>query len=152
MNLPEHSAHASSVAHYHNNVAGRGEREFSQSTMARELTFLRSICHGNAVNAGWYTDLETGEYKQLNVGERCMLIVTEVAEAFEGHRKNLMDDHLPSRRMIEVELADAIIRIMDFCGAEDLDIAGAIIDKVQYNLKRADHKIENRKGVNGKKC
>lgn len=53
--------------------------------------------------------------------ERCLfetiqLISTEVAEATEGERKNLMDDHLPHRRMGEVELADALIRTLDLCG------------------------------------
>lgn len=80
-----------------------------------------------------------------------MLIVTEIAEAKEGFRKNLMDEHLPNRPSIEVELADAIIRIADLAGALDLDLAGAIVDKIEYNANRADHKIENRKLENGKK-
>jgi hypothetical protein len=32
-----------------------------------------------------------------------------------------------------------------------LDLAGAVIDKLAYNKTRPDHKIENRKAVNGKK-
>ena len=50
--------------------------------------------------------------------DRCLfeclqLISTEIAEATEGCRKDLMDDHLPHRKMEEVELADAAIRAMD---------------------------------------
>ena len=37
-----------------------------------------------------------------------MLIVSEIAEAMEGERKDLMDDKLPHRKMAEVELADAL--------------------------------------------
>jgi hypothetical protein len=53
--------------------------------------------------------------------------------------------------MIEVELADAVIRIADLAGALGLDLAGALIDKLAYNAKRPDHKVENRKAENGKK-
>lgn len=113
---------------------------------------LVKICHGDAVKAGWYTDIHTGEPKKLNVGERMALIHSEISEAFEAYRKNLMDDHLPDRKGIEVELADAVIRICDFAGAENLDLAGAIMSKLQYNRNRADHKIENRKLPNGKIC
>ncbi len=80
-----------------------------------------------------------------------MLIVSEVAEAMEGHRKNLMDDKLPHRSMLEVELADVLIRIGDLAGALKLDIAGAVIEKMNFNSNRPDHKIENRLKDGGKK-
>lgn len=114
------------------------------------ISELQQTCHGNAVAAGWYTDLLTGQPKQLNKGERLMLIVSEIAEAMEGIRKNLMDDKLPHRPMVEVELADAIIRIMDFAGSENMDLEGAILEKLEYNKKRADHQPENRLLVGGK--
>lgn len=79
-----------------------------------------------------------------------MLIVSEIAEAMEGHRKGLMDDKLPHRKMIEVELADAVIRICDLCGALGLDLQGAIEEKLAYNKERPDHKIENRLKPGGK--
>lgn len=80
-----------------------------------------------------------------------MLIVTEIAEATEGYRKGLMDDHLKNRLMIEVELADAIIRILDLAGYMKLDIGGALDEKLAYNKQRADHNMENRKKPDGKK-
>ena len=79
------------------------------------------------------------------------LIHSEISEAMEGHRKNLMDDKLPHRSMLEVELADAVIRICDMCGGLGLDLEGAIYEKLEYNKNRADHKIENRLSENGKK-
>ncbi len=45
-----------------------------------------------------------------------MLVVSELVEAMEGERKDLMDDKLPHRKMAEVEMADAAIRILDFMG------------------------------------
>jgi hypothetical protein len=78
------------------------------------------------------------------------LIHSEVSEALEGDRKNLMDDHLPHRPMVEVELADTIIRIMDAAGSRGYDVAGAMAEKLVYNGKRADHKKENRAKEGGK--
>lgn len=102
-------------------------------------------------NEKWWHDLETGEPLNRNVGEMLMLMVSELAEAMEGDRKNLMDDHLPHRQMVEVELADALIRILDFAAGKGLDIGGAFVEKMAYNAKREDHKRENRLAPNGKK-
>lgn len=77
--------------------------------------------------------------------------VSEVAEAMEGARKDLMDDHLPNRKMEEVELTDAVIRILDYAGGFNLDLQGAFEEKMAYNKTRADHSIESRKAANGKK-
>jgi len=48
--------------------------------------------------------------------EGCMLVISEIAEAMEGHRKGLMDDKLPEYPMFHVELADAMIRLLDASG------------------------------------
>lgn len=112
---------------------------------------LVNICFGLAKAAGWHNDLTTGEPIKHNLPTRLMLIVTEIAEAMEGHRKNLNDDHLPNRKMVEVELADAVIRICDLAGSEGYDLGGAIAEKLKYNQNRADHKPENRIKENGKK-
>ena len=122
------------------------------------LLVLQDTCYGLAKNAGWWKDLETAvdvrEWPKVHldnwVSAKLMLIVTEVAEAMEGHRKGLMDDKLPHRGMLEVELADAVIRIMDLAGGLHLDVAGAIVEKLVYNMTREDHKIENRKAAGGK--
>ena len=85
-----------------------------------------------------------------HIGELLALVHAEISEALEGHRKRLMDDHLPHRPMIEVELADAVIRIADLAGYLDLDLGGAIIEKLEYNRTRADHKLANRAMAGGK--
>lgn len=117
------------------------------------LEQLQGICHGLASKSGWWTNLKTGEpmtRAEVNVGEKLMLIVSEVSEAMEGDRKDLMDDKLPHRKMIEVELADALIRILDLAGFLQLDIASATIEKLAFNQQRADHKPENRLAAGGK--
>lgn len=54
--------------------------------------------------------------------------------------------------MAEVELADAVIRIFDLAGACGYQIGDAIMEKLEYNRHRADHKRENRAKDGGKKA
>ena len=121
------------------------------SIISQGLTYAVAECHQRAVDGGWWTDLTTGERKECNKGELLCLIHSEISEAMEGERKNLMDDKLPHRKMAEVELADALIRIFDYAGAYNYDLAAAVIEKLEYNAKRDDHKIENRIKSDGKK-
>lgn len=76
----------------------------------------------HAANQKWWHDLTTGEPIDRNTDEMLMLVVSELAEAMEGHRKSLMDDKLPHRRMAEVEVADALIRLLDIAGAYEFDL------------------------------
>lgn len=123
-----------------------------QMTLAQAGDELTAVCFGASYNAGWWTNLHTGEdlREANNVPEKLMLIVSEIAEAMEGHRKSLRDDKLPHRPMIEVELADAVIRIFDLAGAKGYDVSGAIVEKLQFNAQRPDHKPENRLADGGK--
>lgn len=122
-----------------------GVPDFSpEEILSVGLETLCGVTHAASLNAGWYTNPATGERLERNVPEMLMLIVSEIAEGMEGYRKGLMDDHLPDRLSVEVELADAVIRIGDLCGFLGLDLAGAVIEKMAYNAKREDHKLENR--------
>jgi NTP pyrophosphatase (non-canonical NTP hydrolase) len=113
---------------------------------------LNNLCDlVHHANEKWWRHLDTGEPIQRNVGELLMLTVSELAEAMEGHRKNLQDDKLPNRKMFEVELADAIIRIFDIAGGLDLDLGGAFVEKMDYNSTRHDHTVKARRAANGKK-
>lgn len=114
-----------------------------------DLNGYAEECHEN--NKLWWVDIDTGLPKERNVGELLMLATSELAEAMEGHRKNLMDDKLPHRTMFEVELADCLIRIFDMAGGFNLDLEGAYREKTEYNRNRQDHKVETRQADGGKK-
>lgn len=73
---------------------------------------------------------------EVNVAEKICLMHSELSEAMEGARKDLMDDHLPNCKQIEVELADTVIRILDFCGRFDIPLGELITAKMLYNLNR----------------
>jgi NTP pyrophosphatase (non-canonical NTP hydrolase) len=117
--------------------------------MKEEINKIAEEIHTN--NKKWWIDLQTGEPLKRNVGEMLCLAHSEISEALEGHRKDLMDDHLPHRKQIEVELADAVIRLFDTAVGLGLDIGGAMEEKCEYNKRREDHKIENRLKEGGKK-
>lgn len=116
---------------------------------AAMLNDMSHHIHHVNVKAGWWNDSKP-EIDKYIIGTKLALVHSEVSEATEGFRKGIMDDHLPTRPMVEVELADAFIRIFDLAGKLNLDLGGAVIEKLAYNMKRQDHKIENREAPGGK--
>ena len=99
---------------------------------------LANFIHLTAVEKGWWD-------RERNELELIMLVITELSEAVEAVRHhNPPDDKIPHYTGLEAELADAVIRIMDMGAKLEIDIAGALIDKIVYNLGR-DHKHGGKK-------
>jgi len=84
------------------------------------LNELATRCH--KANEKWWMDLETGKLIVRDRSELIALIISELSEALEGERKGLMDDHLTYRKMAEVEMADALIRLLDYAGGFGVDL------------------------------
>ena len=97
--------------------------------------------------AGWWDQADN----PLVVPTKIALVHSELSEALEAHRKDLMDDKLPHHPGIAVELADAVIRILDLCGHLDIKLGSILAEKAKFNATRADHKPENRQVKGGKK-
>jgi NTP pyrophosphatase (non-canonical NTP hydrolase) len=93
-----------------------------QTTKGRSLNELAQLCHSIAKEKGFWE-------KERNIGEALMLIVTELAEAMEAHRKQ--DD-----ANFKEELADSFIRLLDLCGGLGIDIEEEIYQKSIKNKNR----------------
>lgn len=94
------------------------------------ISEIQEKVHKTAVAHGWWDG-------PRSVGEVLMLMVTEIAEAMEAYRAgNPESDKIPGYSKLEEELADVIIRLLDFAGGEGLDIDGAVMAKMAYNETR----------------
>ncbi len=110
--------------------------------MKETINKLAQEIHQNATEKGWHS--EPREF-----GTVMMLCACELAEAMEEYRNGEKPGEIyyidGKPEGIDVELADCIIRILDYCCDADIDIGKAIEIKNKYNKTRS-----YRHG--GKKC
>jgi len=117
---------AESEAERLNDLVGTGEG----INFVEVFNDLAKNIHRNAVDKGFWD-------KERNDGELLMLTVSELAEACEALRHgNPPDNHIPEFSGAEVELADAVIRIMDHAEGRGWRLAEAMIAKNTYNKSR----------------
>lgn len=91
----------------------------------------REIQYNSAQHGFW----DAGQ--QRNQPEMLALMHSELSEALEAIRSNYpKDKHCPTWGNLEIELADCIIRIMDFACGFNLNVAGAILVKHKFNKSR----------------
>ena len=94
--------------------------------------------HQIAISKGWWEN-------DRNDGELISLMHAELSEALEALRAgNPSDDHIHEFNGVETELADVIIRIMDYAGARGYRVGQAIEAKINYNKGRS-YKHGNKK-------
>lgn len=72
-----------------------------------ELELLQSELYAIYLAAGWHL-------KKRSVSQLTNLLHSELSEAMEGNRSNLMDNKLPHYKMEVVEVADFVIRALNW--------------------------------------
>lgn len=132
--------------------------------LTEALDTLAKLATDNSAAHGFYDD-EPTDPEQLRIynGNRLMLIVSEVAEAFEELRAgyevtetyyqggstgriSASDRHnaiehgwipaIPKPEGIPSELADVLIRVFDFAGRNNIPLGDMVIEKMTYNANR----------------
>lgn len=98
-----------------------------------DFAVLQKDCWQVAEDHGWHT--------KVDIVEKLCLIHSEISECLEEHRNGhepteiyLSENGKPEG--VPVELADAIIRIMDLAEALNIDLETAVCMKQDYNRTR----------------
>lgn len=104
------------------------------------ISTISKLVHKTAKEKGWWDSPRT-------VGDCIALMHSELSEALEEYRKHgtvsltyqdeTQDGSLGKPEGFVIELADCVIRIMDFCELHDLDLEDAILRKAEYNMTRS---------------
>jgi len=97
--------------------------------------------HALAVEKGWWSDPDSGEPVDpvRRIPEALCLVHAEVSEALEEYRRGRLEPWTGEGGKPEgfsVELADAVIRILDLSDALGIDLEAEIERKHAYNQTR----------------
>lgn len=107
-------------------------KALSREITLDSITSLAQSIYTENTNKGFWE----GGPEKANIPEKIALMHSELSEALEAYRANSNDDKLTEYKGLDVELADTVIRIFDFCGAYNIPIGKLIGLKLDYNKSR----------------
>ena len=94
------------------------------------LVSMQNEIYETAKAKGWWDATRS-------FAECIALVHSELSESLEARRcGDEKDEHCPRFRNAEVELGDAIIRILDLAAHEGMDVPRAMLAKMEYNKTR----------------
>lgn len=113
------------------------EQDVSHAVKQAQAEFLANLARESyevAASKGWEEDAATRTF-----GEECMLMTSEIAEAYEAWRRRGFDswegpDGKPEG--VPSELADLFIRLLHYCYCHDIDLWAEYQRKTAYNRTR----------------
>ena len=108
---------------------------YPPDTNEKIINDLAKDAHQNSVEHGFWQDT-ADEHK---MAESVALIHSEASELLEAVRKLPHDapsEHCPEISAQEEELADLVLRVMDYSVGFNFDLGKAILAKMQYNKNR----------------
>ncbi len=106
-----------------------------------EFKALQDQIHTNAMAKGFWDPVafpvsDDTDYVREQLS-KIVLMHSELSEAVEAIRKkDPRDSHCPDFGNLEIEMADCVIRIMDFCRRYDLPLWEAMLAKHAFNCGR----------------
>jgi len=84
-------------------------------------------CHETARKKGFWE-------RERNVGVMLMLVVSELGEAIEAHRRGNFG--MEQKDTFEDEIADTVIRLFDLCGGLGINLEKQMEWKMSFNKSR----------------
>lgn len=111
-------------------------REESNKGAYHLFSWMQKSAYQTANDKGFH---EKDEHTPVDILQavHIALIHSEVSEMLEASRKgNPPDNHLPELSGLEAEAADVMIRLLDFCETNGIDLGKAVMAKMDYNDSR----------------
>lgn len=112
------------------------------------ISELQERAYRQSADKGFHDNEPTEGRALLSLNaERIALIHSELSEALEELRNGWAanETYYPNATIgdngkpegVPSEMADVVIRVLDFCGANNIDLESMILEKLDYNASRS---------------